>query len=161
MSRQAKLISKLASYDRNFRKRAGKEARILVVFADDDVDSRRTARQVVAALRKEERVGGLPHVEISRRFRGAGDLASQVVDRRISIVYLCPGLLSYMEEVADALIGKDVMTVGSRGAYARLRAAVAFDLVSGKPKLIVHLPQAEQQNVKFATRLLKLAEVIR
>ena len=66
-----------------------------------------------------------------------------------------------METVAEALTGKDVMTIGSRAGYAERRAVVSFDLVSGKPKLIVNLPQAKRQNVKFSARLLKLAEVIR
>ncbi|MCB9588219.1 MAG: YfiR family protein [Polyangiaceae bacterium] len=161
VNRQAKLISKLASYDRNFKARAGDVARILVVYKDSDVDSERTAQLMLAELGRRSKVGGLPHTEERESYRGASWLESRVVEGGLAIVYLCPGLESEMETVAEALTGKDVMTIGSRAGYAERRAVVSFDLVSGKPKLIVNLPQAKRQNVKFSARLLKLAEVIR
>lgn len=161
VSRQAKLISKLASYDRNFKARAGDVARILVVYKEGDVDSERTAQLMLAELGRRSKVGGLPHTEEREPFRNAGWLDGRVVEGGLAIVYLCPGLESDMEDIADALTNRDVMTIGARGGYAERRSVVAFDLVSGKPKLIVHLPQAKRQHVNFSARLLKLAEVIR
>ena len=37
---------------------------------------------------------------------------------------------------------------------------LSFDLVSGKPKIVVHLGQAKRQDVQFKAELLKLARVI-
>ncbi|MEZ4233024.1 MAG: YfiR family protein [Polyangiaceae bacterium] len=161
VSRQAKLISKLASYDRNFRSRAGQVALTLVVYRDEDVDSERTAQLMLSELGHRSNVGGLPHAEEREVFRGSEWLAGRVLEGGIAIVYLCPGLEAAMDAIADALSGKDVMTIGSRAGFADGRSVVSFDLVSGKPKLIVHLPQAKRQNVKFSARFLRLAEVIR
>ena len=161
VNRQAKLISKLASYDRNFKARAGDVARILVVYKDSDVDSERTAQLMLAELGRRSKIGGLPHTEEREPFQSAAWLEGRVVESGLAIVYFCPGLQSEMETVAEALTNKDVMTIGSRAGYAERRAVVSFDLVSGKPKLIVNLPQAKRQNVKFSARLPKLAEGIR
>ena len=37
---------------------------------------------------------------------------------------------------------------------------LGFDLVSGKPKIVVHLGQAKKQEVSFKAEFLKLAKVL-
>jgi hypothetical protein len=62
--------------------------------------------------------------------------------------------------MATALVGVDVLTAGATRSFVREGIVVGFDLVGGKPKLLVHLGQARKQNVKLTARFLNLVEVV-
>ena len=51
------------------------------------------------------------------------------------------------------------MTVGAVGSYVKGGIVLGFDLVSGKPKLLVNLTQARRQHVDLSSSVLKLAEI--
>lgn len=157
---QAKLLSKVAGYDRNFKRRAGERALVLVVVRGGDAESERTGEQLESELRSLEKVGGLPHEESVVAFESAEALASLVRQRGAAIVYLAPGLGDEVGAIADALAGTSVLSVGALASFVERRAVVGFERQGGKAKIVVHLKQARRQKVKFRSSLLKLARVI-
>jgi hypothetical protein len=60
---QAELLGKVAGYDRNFEARSGEQARILIVVAPGNSDSKLTATDMRSALGSIPTVGGLSHDE--------------------------------------------------------------------------------------------------
>ena len=68
------LLAKVVNYDRNFRARAGARARIVLMVKPGDVDSLRTATQMMAALSQIDKVGGLPHDDVLESYQGPGGL---------------------------------------------------------------------------------------
>jgi hypothetical protein len=79
----------------------------------------------------------------------------------VAAVFLGPGLESEMARVRAALTGLDVISVAASREYVPLGAVLGFELASGKPRILVNLPQARKQNVDFRADVLKMMRVYR
>lgn len=157
---QVELLAKVAAYDRNFAARAGAEARVVIVRRPSVADSERVASHVHAALRALSAIDGLPPAPSLLDWVDANAVRDAVKARRAAIVYFAPGLGDDMASIAKALDGADVLSAAASPAYVQKGAVLGFDLVSGKPKLLVNLGAARRQNVAFKAELLKIAKVI-
>lgn len=156
---QANLLAKVASYDRNMSARAGDQAHILLLFSEKDAESSRFTARMQVALQALPQVGGLPHEERIAAFTTAADLARLCQRDRIAIIVVGPGLGGQIGVIRDALDGINVLSVASSPAYVPEGVVLGFDLVSSKPKLLVHLTSARRQGVDLPAQVLKLMRV--
>ena len=157
---QAQLVSKLASFDRNFAARAGATANVLVVQKAGHAESAQIAANVAKALASMRDVGGAPaHVEVMT-FTSASALAQRCRSERVSLIYFSSGLEADMPGTGKELSGVDVLTIGATASLATRGVVVAFDLEEGKPKLVISLARAKSQNVSFKAELLRLARIV-
>jgi hypothetical protein len=156
---QAELLAKVAGYDRNMAARAGDRVQVLLVTNPSDAESGRFATRMQLALQSVGQIGGLPHDERITPFAGAAELAQQCRTRRIAIIIVAPGLGDHVGSIRDALDGIDVLTVASVPDYVQQGIVLGFDVVSGKPKLLVHLTRARRQHVELRAEVLKLMRV--
>jgi hypothetical protein len=156
---QAELLGKVAGYDRNFEARSGEQARILIVVAPGNSDSKLTATDMRSALGSIPTVGGLSHDEEIVSYVDAPSLAETCRARQVAIVYLTPGFSGEIPAIRDALGALKLLTVGCMADYVPAGIVLGFDLVSGRPKLVVNLSQARRQHVDFRAEVLKLMKV--
>jgi hypothetical protein len=160
---QAQLMAKVAGYDSNMSGRSGGTVKVGIVTLGGNTDSERAEAQLRRALGAVDKIGGLPHQEVTLRWSepgGAQELAKACRDQKISILYVTPGLTDQIPRIGSALNGVNVLSVGALTDYVKSGMVLGFDLVSGKPKLVVNLSQAKRQNVKFSARVLQLMRVI-
>lgn len=157
---QAELLAKVAAYDRNLAARAGDKVHVLIVVKPGDSDSASVAARMESALRGLGAIGGLAHDVTTVSWAGADALARRVKASRIAIVYLAPGFRDECDALAGALTGASVLTVGALADFVPRGVVLGFDLVSGKPKMVINLRQARRQNVAFRAEVLKLAKVL-
>ena len=158
---QAELFAKLANYDRNYSKRAGAKARVLIVSVSRDPESSLFASAMSSALGRIDRIAGLPHTETVVVYGGAAALAKACSAGNVAAVFLGPGLDDEMARVRAALTGLDVISVAASREYVPMGAVLGFELASGKPRILVNLPQARKQNVDFRADVLKMMRVYR
>jgi hypothetical protein len=158
---QADLLAKLAAFDRNFAARAGSKAVILLVTMPGNADSKKAALEMEAALKRLPKVGNLPHEEHIVTLTSATALADVVRARKAAIVYFGPGFDKEIPALRDAFSSLDLLTVAGVPGYVPSGIVVGFDLVSGRPKLLVHLGQARKQNVSLPAPVLQLMKVYR
>ena len=156
---QAELLAQVAAYDTKFSQRARGRALVLVVSAPKVADSERFAAQIRAELAKQPRIGGVEHMEDNVRFSTAAELARVCRERRPAVVYLAPGLSDAVPSIAHELAGLDVLSVSAVPGDVPSGIVLGFEVVSGRPRLLVNLPRARQQNVAFMPELLRLARV--
>jgi hypothetical protein len=156
---QAELLAKVAAYDRNMAARAGDRVQVLLLTNTTDTESARFATRMQLALQSIAQISGLPHDERIAPFTSAFELAQQCRARHIAIIILGPGLGSQIATIRDALDGVDVLTVAAVPDYVQQGVVLGFDVVSGKPKLLVHLTQARRQHVELRSEVLKLMRV--
>lgn len=156
---QAELVAKVASYDRNLAARAGDRVHVLILVNAKSDASNSFAKHMTSALGGVDKIGGLPHDETTAPFGGAKALADTCRTKHIAIVYLAPGLTDEVPAIRSALEGVNVLSVAADAAEVPKGIVLGFDLVSGKPKIVVHLGQAKKQEVAFKAELLKLAKV--
>ena len=156
---QAELLAKVTGYDRNFEARSGEQARVLILVAPGDSDSRRAAADMRSALGSVPSVGGLSHDEEVASYVDAPTLGETCRARNIAIVYLTPGFSGEIPAIRDAVGSQKLLTVGSLADYVPAGIVLGFDLVSGRPKLVVNLSQARRQHVDVRAEVLKLMRV--
>jgi hypothetical protein len=158
---QIELFAKVAAYDKNLPARAGAAVRVLVLSKSSDPDSERFAQQAKNQLEKKNTIAGLPVEVSSLGFSDAAALAKHVKSKRIAAIYLSSGFASAeIVTLAKALEGVSVLTAGAVPKQVSAGVVLGFDLVGGKPKLLVHLKQAKKQKVELSSKLLKLVKVI-
>jgi hypothetical protein len=160
VARQAELLVRVAAYDRNLPARAQGTVRVLILTNPDDADSRGVAAQMDAALRHFDKIAGLPYDVSTLAFPGGAQVAAKCKAEHLSIVYVAPGLDGKVAELAGALGGVDVLSVAALARYVSQAIVLGFDLVSGKPTLVINLPQSRKQNVSIGAEVLHLMKVI-
>jgi len=156
---QVELLVKVASYDRNFQQRAGDRARVFIMTKPGNGDSGRVAAQVEAGLGRAPLIGGLPHDEVVTPYRGATELAELCRAQHAAIVYFGPGFRDDVAAIREALDGVDVLSVSAIPEYVEAGIVLGFDVASGRPELLVNLPQARRQKVALRADVLKLMKV--
>jgi hypothetical protein len=161
ISLQMDLMLKVASYDKNLAERAGGALRITVLLDPGNPDSVRSGAQALKALSAADDVAGLPVELSSTPYVDAPALARLVRERHVSILYVTLGFSELdVDAMAHALDGVSVLSVGALGKYASRGVVLGFDLVGGKPKLIVNLGLAKRQRVELSSAVLKLMRVV-
>jgi len=158
-SAQAELIAKLAGFDRNFAARAGSKAVILLAAMPGDAESMSAALEMKAAFARLPTVGNLPHEEQVVTHTSPAALAELVRSKHAAIVYLGPGFEKQIPAIREALSSLDVLSVGAIPGYVPAGIVLGFDLVSGRPKLLIQVVQARKQNVVFPASVLSLMKV--
>jgi hypothetical protein len=157
---QAELVAKVAAYDRNLPARAGGRVHVVLVVKPKDDAGSRFAKNMASALGGVADIGGLPHDETTVTYTGAPALADVCRSKHVAILYLAPGLGDEVPAIKAALEGVSVLSVAAVANEVPKGVVLGFDLVSGKPKIVVHLGQARRQDVSFRADLLKLARVL-
>jgi hypothetical protein len=157
---QAELLAKVAAYDTRFAARARGKALVLIVELSGLADSERFAASIRAELRMQARIGGVEHMEQVVQFTSPAELSKLCRESLPAIVYLAPGLSTVAPAIAEALAGLDLISVSPVPEDVLRGVVLGFEVVSGKPKLLVNLLQARRQNVAFKPELLRLASVI-
>jgi len=159
LSMQVQLLTLVADYDKGFAERARGRTKI-VLLTSKSPDSERALTQVQTALAQIGQIGGQPHEESTVVFESGAALSALCRTSGISIVFLMPGLQNNIAEIKRSLDGLDVLSVASIGSYVHQGIVLGFDVVSGKPKLLVNLEQARSQKISFRSELLKMVRVV-
>lgn len=155
---QVELLGKVLRYDWSFTARAGQEATLLIVH-QGTASSLGPARQLMASLNHQKALGGISHQEGLVEFTSAAELAELVRRRGATVVIIAPGFSADAPEIAAALSGRDVLTVSTTAAGVREGLVLGFDLVAGKPRMVINLAQARRQQADFRAEVLKLMTV--
>jgi len=157
---QMDLLVKVAGYDKNLPARARDLVRILILTKSDSGKSSQVARQAARALAGKTVANRPLEVTIAAHSDGPA-LARRIQERGIAIVYAAPGFAqAELEDIARALSGISVLSSGAVARFVQSGVVLSFDLVSGKPKLLVHLKRARDQNVDLSSQVLKFVKVV-
>ena len=160
ISLQVQLIARLAAFDRNFAARAGKVANVLVVKKTGSSEAAAESATLVKAISDLKDIGGLPLKVEQAEYADAKSVADKVRADKIAIVFFTAGLEGDMGNVATALSGSDVISVGTTAKHAENGAVVGIGVEEARPKLVLNLKRAKAQNVSFKAEILKLARII-
>ncbi len=120
---QAQLVSRLGTFDRNFKTRAGSLARVLVVRRAGNGESKSVGAIFARALVELGQVGGVPASVEEIDYPDPTTLATRCRTSQVALVYFSVGLEPEMRAVASALVGVDVLTVGALGSTRDQRSS--------------------------------------
>jgi hypothetical protein len=158
---QAELLAKLALYDRNFAARAGDTVRVAIVVRSADARSQLSAKTMLSALSRVDKIGGLPHRDTIVAYESIPALVKACRSERYAVLYATAGLDEEIERLAAGLKGVDVLSVAAVPEFVPRGVVLGFDVVSSKPRILLNLAQAKQQNVSFKGDVLSLMKVFK
>jgi hypothetical protein len=156
---QAELMAKVVRYDRNFQGRVGDSVQVWVVFRPGQADSERVSRQMMAALASVPSLGGVKHHDELVPFPGVEKLTRAARERKAAIVVFSPGFDVEAVALARGFEGWDGLTVTTTSAGVEKGFVLGFDLVSGKPRMLLQLTQARKQNADFKADVVRIMKV--
>jgi hypothetical protein len=159
VSLEAELLAKVAAYDKHMAARAGDRVHVVILVKQGNPDSERASAQMANAIGAIGQIGGRAHDELLVSYTGAGALAEVCRTKHAAIVFVTPGFADDIGAIAGALDGVDVLSASAIAEYVAKGVVLGFDLVSGRPKLLVNLTQAKKQKVDLAAEILKLMKV--
>src|SRR5438874_366246 len=120
---------------------------------------------VVRALPDSEKAGSLRETGVPSHRRNV--LAGGRMRRRAAIqiaMAACLVTFSSASTAEDVVVPVPLqialLTASAVASQVTLGIVLGFDLVSGKPKLLVHLGQARRQHVDLSAEVLKLMRVV-
>jgi hypothetical protein len=139
---QMELLLKVAGYDKNLPARAANAARVLLLVKGGDAQASHVAQTAKLALQGKT----LNHLGVETYelvWSDGGSVAQTVKEKSVAILYATPGFTpAEMQGVAKGLRGVSVLSAGSLPRFVESGVVLGFDLVGGKPKLVVHLRRA-------------------
>lgn len=156
---QAELLARVVKYDRNFTVRSGERLQVLVAWRPGAEDSERIARQMAVALGNVPAIGGLPHDEHLVAYSTPARLRESARSTGSTLVILAPGIETDASALAKVFEGFDGLTVTTTAYGVDGGIVLGFDLVSGKPRMLLHLTQARKQHADFKAEVLKVMKV--
>jgi hypothetical protein len=156
---QAELLAKVSPYDRRFDARVQGHVNVLILVKPNSPESRRAALQMQDMLSAQSLIGGYPHTEYLENYTTAPALATVCQAKKIAILYVTPAFDRELETMRKELSRLDLLSVGAVDTYVEHGIVLGFDLVAGKPQMLVNLTQAKKQNVQFRAALLRLMRV--
>jgi hypothetical protein len=157
---QVSLLDRVIPFDRNFAVRVHGKLSVLIVVDKSNEDSSRVGTQLEAELTGRETLGSYPLVAARVTYGGAATLVDSCKRLRAGIVYLTPGVGESIAVLADALQGLRVLTVGSLPEQVAQGLILGAAVRSAKPRVLVNLSRARQQDVDFRADFLRMSEVV-
>jgi YfiR/HmsC-like len=157
---EAQLIAKVATYDRTLVSRAGDKVVIAIVKHASDQDSARAASLLQAAFRDVAPISNLMHEEFVVAWKDGAALAQVCTQKKAAIVFFTPGLDRELDAMVKAVEGLHVLTIAGALAYMKKGVVLGFDLVSGRPKLVINFEMSKRQGLELRSELLRLARVV-
>ncbi len=157
---QIDLLNRVIPYDRNFATRVRGELQIGVLTDISDTEAHRVANQVLNELRGRPMLGNFPQRPSQIAASNVAAIVDECRRRKLGVLYVTPISRLSISALAVALQGLGVMTVAAIPEHVRQGAVLGFAVRSGKPRLLVNLTQAKQQQVSFRADFLRMAEVV-
>ncbi len=157
---QVSLLDRVIPFDRNFGVRVHGELSVVVVVDASSEDSVRTGSQLQTELSSRDSLGTYPISVVRVTFRGLGALVQSCQRLRAGVVYVTPGVREPTAKLASSMHGLHVLTVGVMPEQVGQGLILGAAVRSAKPRVLVNLSQARQQEVDFRADFLRMAEVV-
>jgi ABC-type transporter Mla maintaining outer membrane lipid asymmetry permease subunit MlaE len=160
IERQAELLVNVLTYDRTQRERLRKGFTVGVLCQSRVQRSARVAREFTKALpRAVKTIPG--RVRIVRVEMGSREeLARQLHDLKVAVVYVTPLHAADMAVVADVCAAGDILSFTGVQEYIRQGVGVGLVREDGKPLILVNLAATQAAGSRFSSQLLRMARVV-
>jgi hypothetical protein len=157
---QVSLLDRVIPFDRNFHLRAAGQLSLAVLVDDKNEDSVRIGAQLLNELSARESLGNYRLSATRVAFKSTAGLVEDCRRLKAGVVYVMPGVREATPKLAAGLRGMRVLTVGSLPEQVPQGLVLGSAVRSGKPRVLVNLSEARQQEVDFRADFLRMVEVV-
>lgn len=156
---QAQILARILPYDRGFAARVKGDVVVLLLQKANDSESSNAVQQMGRALND---IGEVRKAKIrvhTLEYTSAAALAAACASQGVHVLYVAPGFRGQVAAIARALVGSGILSVAAVEPYVQEGAVLGVDIVSGKPRMSIHLAQSRAQKIDFPAAVLNLAKV--
>jgi hypothetical protein len=157
---QAQLSAKIVEYVENPPVAGVQQLPLGILVDARDANSMRAAVELRAAFARVSASGRRTFDAQIIEWASARALADEIARRKVSVLYLMPGLSEELSAVVNALAGRRVLTIAAVDTYVAGGAILGYELASGHPRMILNLRQAKSQEIVLRAALMKLVRII-
>lgn len=160
-ARKATIIARAMSYERSLSARVGQSLRLAILYAGGQMNSLRDAESWRSAFGALDGIKIYDMPLVVTTYPWGGEAASVLHKLGTDVLVVCEGLEGQLSAIT-AFSRKDrLLSVGTQRRHLDTACTLGVFEDSGKPEIVINLSAAEREDVKFSSRLLKLAKVIR
>lgn len=159
---QHPLFLKILSYDRNLERRAGSELVFGIAYQGRYRPSV-TARDAfvrAAEASAVTRINGIPVRYVPVEASTPAALARAVERHELDVLYVCPLRAFDVRAIAAVSRSAQVATLTGVPGYVSAGLAASIDAREGRPEIVINLPAARAEGIKFNAKLLKLVRIV-
>jgi len=159
---QALIFTKILTFDRNLKARAGKELRIGVLYQKKVRSSLEAQEEFVRAMCGDpgRRIDGLPLSCAAIEWTSASEVEAALVLKGIRVLYVAPLRAVAIEEVVAISRARRITKLTGVPEFVEKGIALGLALRAERPLILVHLAAARAEGADFNSQLLKLARVL-
>jgi hypothetical protein len=157
---QADLTAKLIEYAQAPSPQGLTTMRIGILVRNGSVESQHFGTEIKAIFGRMATIAGLAHEEVVISWSTPAAFAEEARRRQLFAVYLTPGLRGEVGAIARVLDGTPIISVAAIDTYVASGAILGFELVSGRPRMVLNLAQARKQGVAFRAQVMKLMRIV-
>ena len=159
--RKATIIARALSYERSLSARVGSSLRLVILYEAGNLVSLADAQGWELAF---DGLEGVKVYDMPLTFQTYGwesGAAERLRGLGTDLLLVCDGLAKSLEAITAYTGSDNLLSVGTRRDYVESGCTLGVVDEGGKPRIVINLSAAEREDVKFSSRLLKLADVIR
>ena len=160
-NRHAAILARILSYELTLEERVGDSLGVAIVHRPDDPVSTANADEWARAFRDLAfvNVKGRPLV-VDMVGSAPSDL-SAAIDKGADLLLVTAGLDTETSSVARIAHARRVLTAGDSPDYVQTDLTVCVIEENDKTKILINLKAADLERIRFSSRLLALATLIR
>jgi hypothetical protein len=161
--RRALVMLRVLAYDNHLHERAGDEVRIVIVYPAGDRGAAENTRWTAAfANASKLKVDGRSVVVAPHRFESAKLLARALSDQHTAALFACDGLTKAIAVAELTALTRAHQALSFSTRESEVVSGIAIGVVPGaeRDELVVNLPAATAEGVKFDAGLLQLARTV-
>lgn len=157
---QAQLSAKVFEYVESPPLGGGSQLPLGILVNARDANSMRAAVELRAAFARVSASGRRTFDAQIIEWSSGPALTDEIARRKVTVLYLTPGLATDLAAVVSALAGRRVLTISAVDTYVAGGAILGYELSSGHPHMILNLHQAKRQEIVLRAALVKLVRLV-
>ena len=158
--KEAEMLLKALSYDRNLEKRSGSAINIGVLYTGD---GEAEAAAVAAAFQRAGKGGGapLPVTATTIPFTSVSALLKKVEGENINALYVHPSLSAALSSVQQVSRGRKILSLGGSKELVERGLSVGVYMGKSAPRLIVNMKAGTVEGLDLKPAIRLVAKVVK
>jgi hypothetical protein len=159
--RHAAILARVLSYELTLEERAGDSVQVAVVYRRDDAVSEANADEWLQGLTVLGSVNVKDRPILAVKVPYLMNELNAIIDKGADVLLVADGLDTETPVIAQLARSRRVLTAGNAVSYVQKDLTLCVADEGDKMRIYVNLNAAQLERIRFSSRLLALAVVIR
>lgn len=159
--KRATIVAKALSYEPTLPERAKGQVQVAILYRAGDSKAEARAKEWEGSLRAIADVKIQGMTLSPARYPFGSDTAAELKKRGAHVIVMCDGLSAQLAQVKALAAALKALSIADVRSDSEKGITLGVFMEGGKPKVVINLQGAKNDGVKFSSKLLQIAEVIR